>query len=243
MSALEAEDPEEPDGPLVRRQIALLAVPGALVSAHRGPVAAIDGFAEGFSGETQLGALDPAELLSSLIDEVLAGYFALAEVIERSIDRLDQHALRGDPGVDLLSDMVEIRRRISLVRRTLAPHRSALAALARPEMRAEEALGDPWPVLPERLEGALAAVEAQRDALLGTYDIYMGRVAQRANDVMKALTLLSAILLPAVVLAGIMGMNFKLAFFDEPTNFFLVVAAMVIFAVLLLALARWRRWW
>ena len=59
----------------------------------------------------------------------------------------------------------------------------------------------------------------------------MGRAAQDANDVMKVLTLLSAVLLPSVVLAGVMGMNFKMPFFDEPNNFWLVVAAMVIFAV------------
>ena len=57
----------------------------------------------------------------------------------------------------------------------------------------------------------MAAIEALRDGLLGTFDIHMGRVSQRANDVMSALTLLSAVLLPAVVLAGVMGMNFKLA--------------------------------
>jgi magnesium transporter len=70
----------------------------------------------------------------------------------------------------------------------------------------------------------------------------MGRVAQRANDVMKLLTLLSAILLPAVVLAGIMGMNFQLPFFDEASNFLLVLAAMVALAGLILGVARWRRW-
>jgi magnesium transporter len=240
--ALEPEAKDDRAARLVPRPVRLLAVPGAVVSAHRGPVAAIDAFADGFTGETTLGVLDPADFLSGIVDEVLAGYFALAEDIERSIDHLDQQALRGGPDVDLLGDLVAVRRRISVVRRTLAPHRSALGALARPEMR-EEALGEPWSVLPDRLEAALAAVEAQRDALLGTHDIYMARVAQRANDVMKALTLLSAILLPAVVLAGVMGMNFKLPFFDEPGNFFIVVAAMAVFALGLLAVARWRHWW
>jgi Mg2+ and Co2+ transporter CorA len=78
--------------------------------------------------------------------------------------------------------------------------------------------------------------------LLGTFDIYMGRAAQDANDVMKVLTLLSAVLLPAVVLAGVMGMNFKLPFFDEPGNFWAVVAAMVLFALGIVLAARSRRW-
>jgi Mg2+ and Co2+ transporter CorA len=59
---------------------------------------------------------------------------------------------------------------------------------------------------------------------------------------MRALTVVSAVLLPAVVLAGIMGMNFDLPFFDDPKNFWLVVAAMPAFAVLILAVARFRGW-
>lgn len=214
-----------------------------MVTVRRGRVDALARFAEGLAEETSLGVLDAGDLLSSLVDEVVAGYLRLAEGIERAVDRLDQQALAGDPETDVLAGIVAARRRISLIRRTLAPHRSALAALARPEMRAESAIGQPWPGLAERLEAALGTLESVRDALLGTYDVHMGRVAQRANDVMKALTLLSAVLLPAVVLAGVMGMNFDVPFFAEPGNFFVVLAAMAGFAVLLLAFARRRRWW
>ena len=59
----------------------------------------------------------------------------------------------------------------------------------------------------------------------------MGRAAKDANDVMKLLTLVSAVFLPGVVLAGVMGMNFQLAFFDNAGNFWVVIAAMVVFAV------------
>ena len=88
----------------------------------------------------------------------------------------------------------------------------------------------------------MAAVEGLRDGLLGTFDIHMGRISQRANDVMRTLTLLSAVLLPAVVLAGIMGMNFSLAFFDHPTNFWLVMGGMAALALTILAVARLRKW-
>lgn len=239
---LEALEPDGDRRTLVRREIDLLAAPGVVVTVHRGRIAALDRFAENVTGETSLGLLDAGDLLSSVIDEVITGYFKLAEDIELEIDRLDHAALRGDPAFDVLAAIVDLRRRVSFIRRSLTPHRTALAALARPEMDVESGVGRPWPGLTNRLESAIGAIEALRDALLGTYDIHMGRVAQRANDVMKALTLLSAVLLPAVVLAGVMGMNFKVPFFDEPRNFYLVVAMMVGFAGLLLGLARWRRW-
>lgn len=242
LEALEPEDPDAATSRLHRRGVDLIATKGFVVSIHRGPIAALQRFADGLTGDTSLGVLDAADLLSSLVDEVISGYYGLAESIAEEIDRLDQAALRGGNDVDVLTEIVAIRRRVGTIRRTLAPHRGALAALARPEMQAEEDLGQPWPGLADRLEGALSTIEALRDELLGTYDIHMGRAAQRANDVMKALTLLSAVLLPSIVLAGVMGMNFEVPIFEDPNNFFIVLVAMVGFVVLLFGVARWRRW-
>lgn len=240
---LEAMEPTDDDPPrLVRREIDLLAARDIVMTVHDGPVEALDRFRDGIDGETLLGVLTAADLVSALVDEVLVGYFLLVERIEREIDELDQRALQDRHGDDVLVAIVGLRRRIGLVRRTLAPHRDAFSTLALPQIGIEETLGKPWPGLVDRLEAAMAAVEALRDSLLGTFDIHMGRVTQRANDVMRILTLLSAVLLPAVVLAGIMGMNFKLGFFDETSNFWLVLGGMFALAVTILGVARLRRW-
>jgi magnesium transporter len=212
------------------------------VTIHAGETAALQRFRSGLDGETRLGVLTAGDLMSSLVDEVIDGYFLLAELIEREIDELDQRALDGRRGGDTLAQIVALRRRIGLVRRTLAPHRNALSTLALPEMEAAEAVGRPWPGLVDRLDAAMRTIEGLREGLIGTFDIHMGRVSQRANDVMRTLTLLSAVLLPAVVLAGIMGMNFKLDFFEATANFWLVIGGMIGLAVGILAIARWRGW-
>jgi Mg2+ and Co2+ transporter CorA len=225
-----------------RLEVDLVAGKNWVVTVHTEPVAALDRIDELTHGETRFGELDAAGFMAAIVDEIVGRYLAIAESIEREIDGLDELALRRRPHQDVLARIVEIRRRIGVIRRTLAPHQVAFAALARPEMELHKELGRPWPGMTDRLDRALASVESLRDLLLGTYDIYMGRAAQDANEVMKRLTLLSAVLLPAVVLAGIMGMNFKLDFFDNTGNFGLVVGAMVVFGVSLLGAARWRRW-
>jgi magnesium transporter len=241
---VEALEPEGDDASnLVRREIDLVAGPNLVVSIHEGETAALARFRKGLDGETRLGLLTAGDLLSTLVDEVLDGYFLIAEKIEREIDELDQLALRGARRDDVLKRIVRLRHRIGVVRRTLAPHRQALSTLALPEMRAAELVGQPWPGLIDRLESAMDTIEGLRDGLMGTFDIHMSRESQRANDVMRTLTLLSAVLLPAVVLAGVMGMNFKLGFFDDTTNFWLVIVTMVSLAVGILAVARSRGWW
>jgi len=239
LEALEAAD--EDTHRLTRREIDLVAERNVVLTVHAGRVGALQRYIDSLDGETRLGALAAADLMSGLVDEVIVGYFQLADTIEREIEELDQRALHGRRD-DVLGAIVSVRRRVGLVRRTLAPHREALAALARPEMQVEETVGQPWPGLVDRLEGAMAAVDGLRDSLLGTYDIHMGRVSQRANDVMKTLTLLSAVLLPAVVLAGVMGMNFAMPFFEDTTNFFIVILSMAFMAAVILGIARWRDW-
>jgi magnesium transporter len=78
--------------------------------------------------------------------------------------------------------------------------------------------------------------------LLGTFDLFMTRTAQRTNEVMKVMTLVSVVLLPAVVIGGIMGMNFRVAFFEEAGLFYVVVGFMVALALATIVLARLRRW-
>jgi magnesium transporter len=237
-----ASDERRSDLPTTRRMIDVVAGRNWVVTVHDGPFPALATFDALTEGETKLGALDAATFVAAIADQIIAGYFQMIEGIEREIDELDELALRGRPGNDLLIRIVGVRRRIGQIRRTLAPHRAPFAALARPEMELHEEFGRPWPGLIERLERALGSVENLRDTLLGTFDIHMGRAAQDANDVMKALTLLSAVLLPAVVLAGVMGMNFPIPFFDDPNHFYWVIATMVVFAIGMFSLARWRKW-
>jgi magnesium transporter len=59
---------------------------------------------------------------------------------------------------------------------------------------------------------------------------------------MKVLTLVTVILLPSTVLAGVMGMNFRVGLFDLVWMFWAVIAAMLGIAVLVLSVARSQRW-
>jgi magnesium transporter len=212
-----------------------------VATVHEGRVAAFEAFTEQMRGETRLGKLDAAALVTALVDEVLSIYLAHVEALERVVDALDEIALRGDAPDRYLQDVIDLRRRIGRLRRVLAPHREAFAPLARPDFEIED-FGSPWPGLLDRLERTLDAIENVRSVLIGSVELHMSSTSQRVNDVMKRLTVISAVLLPASVLSGIMGMNFPQPFFDQPANFFIVLAAMVAIAATTLLIA-WRKGW
>jgi magnesium transporter len=214
-----------------------------VVTVHDGPLRLIGEYEEQLRDERDLGLLNAGAFMTGVVDGVIRGFLREVERIEREIDRLDSIALASTRRRDAFLDaVVEQRRRIAEVRRILTPNRDALMPLLRPDFELHEEIGEAWPGLVDRLEQAISAVENARELLVGSFDVYLGRTAQHSNDVMMTLTLLSSITLPAIVLAGVMGMNFQIPFFDNPTNFNLVVGAMVVFSVGIVVVARWRRW-
>jgi magnesium transporter len=240
---VEALEAVEDDDQVVRRELDLLARRNLVLTVHDGPIAALARFQDELHGDDSLlGELDAGTFLGALVDTVITTYFGRIEDIERDIDRLDEVALRGPDSEVFLIEVLRLRRRVAVLRRTVAPHREAFAPLARSEVALDEVLGHSLPALLERLERVIDSIENARELLVGSFDIYLGGAAHRSNEVMKVLTILSAILLPGVALAGIMGMNFKLRFFDNPSNFWVVLGAMILFAVGILGFARVRHW-
>jgi Mg2+ and Co2+ transporter CorA len=220
----------------------LVASRNAIVTVHAGTVEALAEFEDEVSDVAVLGKLDAAAFLGALVDTMLVSFNRRVEDIEREIDKLDEAAVRGDDPTGFLERVVALRRRAAALRRGLVPQRETFGPLSRPDFELHDELGRPWPGLVDRLERTIDGVERARQLLLGSSDVYIARAAQRSGEVMRALTVVSAVLLPAIVLAGIMGMNFDLPFFDDSSNFWLVIAAMPVLAVLILAVARFRHW-
>lgn len=233
---------EPDDDEARRRELDIVVGENHVITVHDGPLSAVTGYGKDLAEEREIGRLDAASFTAGVLDAVFAAYFRQIELIERDIDALDEIAVRTGGDDSFLDTVLAIRRRIARLRRALAPNREALLPLARPDFELRADLGPVWPGIVERLERAIDSVENARELLIGSFDLYLGRSSQRTNDVMKALTLISAIFLPGIILAGVMGMNFKLDFFDNPENFYIVVAVMLLASVAILGVARWRRW-
>jgi magnesium transporter len=137
-----------------------------------------------------------------------------------------------------------MRQRIARARRIASLHTDVYAEIARPDFlpHLDDADSRLLSRATERLERAIAAIANGREMLIGTFDVHMTRTAQRTNDIVRVLTWTSVILLPAVVVAGIMGMNFQVEIFKQTQLFWVVIGFMIATAVVTLLIARWRGW-
>jgi len=215
---------------------------GWVITHHDDGIKYLDEHRESVQDQREVGRLTPVEFLASLLDWHVDAFFDAAERLEREVDELDDAALRTER--KLLDRLVAMRRRIARVRRVIAAHNDVAAELSRPDFLPESARHgiDALAAVANRLERAGDAVSNAREMLIGTFDVHMTRTAQRTNDTMRVLTLVSVILLPSVVLAGVMGMNFKVGVFENPNLFWVVIGIMLAMAAATLGIARWRGW-
>jgi magnesium transporter len=131
-----------------------------------------------------------------------------------------------------------------VLRRALAAHRFALTALTHPELEAlgNDASGERFQSLVQRFESTVQEARDAREAIVGSFDVLIARTGHRTNHVMKVLTLTSVILLPGALIAGVMGMNFKVGVFEESWMFYVVDAVILALVPLTVVIARMRAW-
>lgn len=217
-----------------------------VVTAHQAEIEVLEEFRERAEGGGQVGALDSPSFVAAIVDWVVTSYFRAFEEIERELEALDAKVMTDIPS-DVsreLARLVELRRSIGTLRSSLFPHREVVVALAHPELDllSTEASAARFAALENRVAQAVDAAREAKESTRGSFDLLVARIGQRTNDIVKLLTLATVILLPATVLAGIMGMNFQLGLFDLNWMFWIVIGAMLGIAVLVLSIARSRDW-
>jgi magnesium transporter len=216
-----------------------------VVTWHEHPIGVLDELADLARGSGPTGELDGPSFLAMLVAWVLKEYDAAFDRLEEELEAFDEKAMRGHGAAeDHIESLVDLRRRAGRLRRALSRHRGALLTLTHPEL---EALGDETSA--ERFRELLAtyetAMQTARDArtsIVSSFDVVIARTGHHTNEVMKVLTLASVILLPGALLAGVMGMNFKVSLFTHPTLFWVVLGVIVLIGVVTLAAAKTRKW-
>lgn len=147
-------------------------------------------------------------LAAMVVDAVVDGYFPVVEAYGEILERLEDDLVRA-PTPAVLRRVYRAKRELLKLRRATWPLRDALNHLLRdaPPMVAPRTL----PYLrdvEDHVMQVVDIVETYRELAASFIDIYLSSLAQRTNEIMRALTVLAAIFIPLTFLAGVYGMNF-----------------------------------
>ena len=238
----------EPDGgrPKSSPWLTAVAAPNAVVTYHHEPITFLDDLDDRVQADSAYGLLDSQSFLATLLHATITSYLRAIDAIEEDVERLDVSSLRARGTRDLLEELVQVRTRIAVLRRLLARHRYTYAALADvvldPDARPDAGSG-PLASVASRYAEAMLSMESARDLVLGSFNVYSTLTAQRTNDTMKVLTLVTVLLLPGSVIAGLLGMNVIVPLNkDDPMSFWYVIAGVLLLAVVITMVARRRGW-
>ncbi|WP_400191180.1 magnesium/cobalt transporter CorA [Hymenobacter sp. B81] len=161
------------------------------------------------SGFSQIKQRPPLYLAYALTDVVLDHYYPTMAAMGDYIESLENLIIRGRPNKRLLARILQAKKDIVRFRRLVYPEREKIAEL----LRLEDA------VVPQEVKvffrdcydhaiQAMELSESYRESVSSLIDLYMSDQSNRMNEVMKVLTMISAVFIPLSFVAGLYGMNF-----------------------------------
>lgn len=182
-------------------------------------------------------------LMYSLIDAIVDGYFVLLEKLGERIEDLDARMLANTAN-EASRSIHLLKREMIWLRKAVWPLREAINVL----LRAETPLIRPSTaiylkdVYDHTIE-VIDTVETYRDVLSGMLDNNLSLLTTRLNEVIKVLTVISTIFIPLTFITGVYGMNFRyLPELEWRWGYPLVLLGMGVIAVALFVYFRRKKW-
>jgi magnesium transporter len=183
-------------------------------------------------------------LLYEVVDRVVDATLPRVDAISEELDSVQASALSDPTSAEQARVILEMRAAAGHLRRTLAPQLSVIQRLSRGEF-AEIAdanriyFRDIYDHL-VRVDLALEGVREDADVALS---IYLSALNNRLSEVMKVLSVVAALALPATVISGVFGTNFdNVPGLHSNWGFALMIATMTGVAVGMALYFRRRGW-
>ncbi len=184
----------------------------------------------------------PDFVLYDVLDLLTADYMPVIDAIDETVDQLEDAIFR-QPAQPLLNTLFTIKRVAIQMRRIIGPQREVLNRLARDDYAMIDAkdriyFRDVY----DHLVRLADINEGLRDLIGGTLDTYLSVTSNRTNEIMKVLTIISALFMPIAFLSGFFGMNFLGIPFDNPWLLGAALAVMIIVPVTMLMWFKRQGW-
>jgi magnesium transporter len=191
-------------------------------------------------------------MLYILMDLVTSEYYPVSDSIFERIEALSQEALglfRERPkqvdrsfGMQILT----IREKLVTLRKSLSPLREIMGRITRGEFALVQGMNLPrFGDLYDRTIQLVEVVDTHREEMSNIRDILVNVQTISTNNIIRILTIISAIFLPLTLIAGIYGTNFKPEFvpgINSPYGFYIMIAIMIAVASTLALIFKRRGW-
>jgi magnesium transporter len=181
----------------------------AVVTYHHEPLNSIDVVKQRVRASPIPCQRGAAFMLHQIIDQIVDDYQPVMDDFDERISQLEDDIFETRrPNDKILEEVLGLKRSVLRLRRISAKQLDVLYRMSHGQF---QLIGGP--VLPfyrdiyDHLVRVTDLAENYRDLIGGALDAYLSVVSNRLNEIMKVLTIFSAIMLPLTFITGFFGMN------------------------------------
>lgn len=178
-----------------------------------------------------------------LADGIVDNYIYLIEELGERVEDLELHILES-PDDEVLEDINRYKRELNYLSKVIRPVRDTVINFTRTE---NESLKDQTKIYLRDLQDitihSIESIDTYRELLNDYLNIYHTSVANRLNDIMRVLTIFSAIFIPLTFLAGIYGTNFE--YFPELSykySYFMFLGVCLLIGISMILFFKRKKW-
>jgi magnesium transporter len=223
-------------------QIAIFVGERFLVTRHSGPSPSLDRLREEYEAQPANFA-NPGSLFVRFGRIMVQRYLRILLALESELELKEQKLVRS-PNDAILSELILYKGDLTRMRRIFHYHTEIMAALKGgllPGFIAdhEHLLND----LYEQQERATSLAGLYYQLASDLIDGYISVTSHRLNQIMKVLTIITAIFVPLSFLAGIYGMNFEnMPELHSRSGYYVLLSFMALVAAILISVFKKKRW-
>jgi magnesium transporter len=185
----------------------------------------------------------PDYLFHLILDGTVDEFVPVLDYFDDALEDMEVKIVQ-KPRPALYHRLQRLKRQIILLRKTLIYEREVLVRLSRGEFALiDEREAVYYRNVYDHLVRFTELIEGSREMVSDLMQAYLASISNRLNEVMKVLAMISTVVLPMTLIAGIYGMNFKhMPELDWPWGYPFALALMVLTAAAALWFFKWRRW-
>jgi magnesium transporter len=219
--------------------------PNYLVTVHDGSSRSIVEIQDNVARNHKILPEGPVALFHRIVDTMVDHYRPEFDKLEDRIDDLEKSVFERQTKPDFIRQILSEKREVSTLRRILTPQRDVIARLARRDfVDISTDISFRFRDVYDHIQRLSDDAQIFQDRISGILDAHLTNVSNRLNEVMKVLTVMSTIVLPLTLVAGLWGMNVRLPHFPggEAAQFWWISGMSAVIVVAMLAYFRGRKW-
>lgn len=183
-----------------------------------------------------------AFLAYKIMDALVDDCFPPINELTSTIDKIDKE-LENKQSQKTLEEISATRRNLVVFHTMLKPILPLFSDL---EKGIYEKLNGPmqpfWSNILDHLQKILDRVEDNQELIEGISESNESLLSSHSNEIIRVLTVFSAIILPLNLLASIYGMNLKLPFAENPLVFWGIIISMILGSITMLFILKLKKW-